>query len=126
MSPPRIFDPAARRLRRDRAAPDWARYSFLRDWMIEGIADRLGVVKRSFHDVLDLGCADATFALPGAAIVRCDPGGAFAAAAGGMQADEDALPFTAAGFDLVVAVGTLDTVNDLPGALTLIRRALRP
>ncbi|MES2753174.1 MAG: methyltransferase domain-containing protein, partial [Pseudomonadota bacterium] len=60
------------------------------------------------------------------AIVRCDPGGAFAAAAGGIQADEDALPFTAAGFDLVVAAGTLDTVNDLPGALTLVRRALRP
>lgn len=43
-----------------------------------------------------------------------------------MQADEDRLPFPAESFDLVVSVGVLDSVNDLPGALTLVRRALRP
>lgn len=40
--------------------------------------------------------------------------------------DEDRLPLTDAGFDLVFASGTLDTVHDLPGALILFRRALRP
>ena len=43
-----------------------------------------------------------------------------------MQCDEDRLPFADGSFDLVLAAGTLDSVNDLPGALTLIRRALRP
>ncbi|HEV2078361.1 MAG TPA: class I SAM-dependent methyltransferase [Allosphingosinicella sp.] len=43
-----------------------------------------------------------------------------------MQCDEDRLPFADSSFDLVTSVGTLDSVNDLPGALTLIRRVLRP
>lgn len=121
---PAIFDRTARRMRRDRAAPNYARHAFLHDWMLEGIHDRLGAVRRGFADVLDLGCADGRFALPGAAITRCDPGAVFAG--GGVQADEDRLPFDPAQFDLVVSAGVLDTVDDLPGALTLIRRALRP
>lgn len=123
---PDIFDRAARRTRRDRAQPDYAAHAFFHDWMLEGVQDRLASVKRDFSDVLDLGCADARFSLPGAVITRLDPGRAFAAAAGGLHADEDRLPFPAASFDLVVSVGVLDTVNDLPGALTLIRRVLRP
>jgi SAM-dependent methyltransferase len=59
-------------------------------------------------------------------VVSCDAGSAFARAAGGVQADEDRLPFSDGIFDLVVSVGALDTVNDLPGALILSRRALRP
>lgn len=125
-APPEIFDRAARRLRRDRAAPGYRAHGFLHDWMLEGIADRLAAVKRSFADVLDLGCADARLALPGAHITRADAGTAFAQAAGGVQADEDRLPFPPAAFDLVVSAGVLDTVNDLPGALVQIRRALRP
>lgn len=125
-SPPEIFDRAARRRRRDRAAPDFAAYGFLLDWMLAGIADRLGSVRRGFTDVLDLGCHDARFTLPGTNIQRCDAGAGFAAAANGVQADEDRLPFAPASFDLIVSAGVLDTVNDLPGALTLIRRALRP
>ena len=40
--------------------------------------------------------------------------------------DATALPFADGAFDLIVSVGALDTVNDLPGALLLARRALRP
>lgn len=124
---PAIFDRAARRRRRDRAAPHFAEYDFLRAAMLDGIAERLGSVKRSFEAVLDLGCFDAGFAAPpGARVVRVDPGFAFARAAGGVQADEDRLPFADASFDLVVSAGVLDQLDDLPGALTLIRRVLRP
>ena len=127
MSPvPQIFDRHARRLRRDRAAPGYASHAFLHDWMLAGIYDRLASVKRTFDTVLDLGCADTRFVLQGATITRCDAGAAFAQAAGGVQADEDTLPFAPASFDLIVSVGVLDTVNDLPGALTLIRRNLQP
>lgn len=121
-----IFDRAARRLRRDRAAPGWGRHDFLRRIMLDGISERLAAVKRDFTDVLDLGCADAGFTLPGAHITRIDAGAAFAAAAGGIQADEDRIALPAAGFDLVVSAGVLDSVNDVPGALTLAQRALRP
>lgn len=119
-----IFDRKLRRLRRDRAAPRFADHDFLRDFMLEGIAERLSTVRREFRDVLDLGCFDGAFTLPGATIMRLDAGAAFAK--NGVHADEDALPFAEASFDLVVSAGVLDTVNDLPGALIQIRRALRP
>lgn len=95
--------------------------------MLDGIAERLASGTRSFRDVLDLGCFDGAFAAPaGAAVTRCDAGAAFAAGAGGVQAEEDALPFAAESFDLVVSAGVLDGVSDLPGALMLARRVLRP
>lgn len=95
--------------------------------MLDGIAERLTAVRRTFADVLDLGCFDAAFQLGSQArIARLDPGLAFARAAGGVQGDEDRLPFADAAFDLVVSAGVLGQVDDLPGALTLIRRVLRP
>jgi SAM-dependent methyltransferase len=125
--PPEIFDRTARRRHRDRAAADWRAHDFLRAVMIDGIEERLSSVLRDFGDVLDLGCFDASLAPPvEARVARFDPGFRFAQAAGGVQGDEDRLPFADASFDLVVAAGTLDTVNDLPGAFTLIRRVLRP
>lgn len=127
MSPPAIFDRAARRLRRDRAQPGFAAHDFVRAAMLDGVAERLASVKRSFVDVLDLGCFDGAFVPPpGARTARLDPGYRFARASGGVQGDEDRLPFADASFDLVVSMGVLDQVDDLPGALTLIRRTLRP
>jgi SAM-dependent methyltransferase len=41
-------------------------------------------------------------------------------------ADEEALPFAAGSLDLVVSGLALQAVNDLPGVLVQIRRALRP
>jgi SAM-dependent methyltransferase len=125
VSVPDIFDRAARRQHRDRAAAGFADYDFLRAAMLDGIQERLDSVKRSFADVLDLGCFDGAF-MPGAAITRCDSGPRFAAAAGGSVAEEDHLPFDEASFDLIVSAGVLDSVNDLPGALIQARRALRP
>jgi SAM-dependent methyltransferase len=126
VSNPEIFDRNLRRRRRDRAARDYAAHAFLREHMLGGIYERLDAVKREFREVLDLGCFDGGFTLPGARIARVDAGHAFAHAAGGVQADEDRLPFADASFDLVVSAGVLDSVNDVPGALTLARRVLRP
>ncbi|TKD50377.1 class I SAM-dependent methyltransferase [Sphingomonas baiyangensis] len=127
MSQAEPFVRARRRLRRDRAAPDFAGHGFLRDAMLDGIEDRLASVTRRFEAMLDLGCHDAIFA-PGGTnrVLRADAGFAFARAAGGIQCDEDRLPFADASFDCVVSAGVLDQVNDVPGALTLIRRILRP
>lgn len=127
MTSPDLFDRALRRQRRDRAADSFADHDFLRAVMIDGIAERLAAVKREFTDVLDLGCYDATFPAPsGARVVRVDAGHLFAQRSGGVQADEDRPPFADETFDLVVSAGVLDSVNDLPGALALIRRMLRP
>jgi len=43
-----------------------------------------------------------------------------------VAADEEALPFRDASLDLVVSALALQFVNDLPGALIQIRRALKP
>ena len=127
MDAPEIFDRAARRLRRDRAAPIFAAHDFLRAAMLDGIAERLDSVKREFARVLDIGCFDGAFVPPrGSAVTRIDAGHLFAARAGGIQADEDRLPVEPESYDLVVSAGVLDSVNDVPGALAQMRRALRP
>jgi SAM-dependent methyltransferase len=127
VSNPDLFDRAHRRYRRDRAAADYAAHDFLRAAILDGLADRLASVRRDFHDVLDLGCFDGAFTPPpGARIARLDAGYAFARASGGVQADEDRPPFADGAFDLIVSAGVFDSVNDLPGALALARRMLRP
>ena len=55
-----------------------------------------------------------------------DPGAEFARAAGGHLVVEDQLDLDPSSFDLIVALGTLDTVNDLPGALLRMRFLLKP
>lgn len=121
-----IFSRALRRRRRDRAAAGHADFAFLRHHMLEGIHDRLQGVTRGFDEVLDLGSFTGDFQLPGSRIARVDAGAAFARMSGGVQADEDRLPFADGSFDLIVSAGVLDQVNDVPGALALARRALRP
>ncbi|TZG29325.1 methyltransferase domain-containing protein [Sphingomonas montanisoli] len=127
---PEIFDRALRRLRRDRAARIFADHAFLIDHMADELAERLSAVQREFKDVLILGSHDGRvalrFAAPGRTIVQADAGARFASWSDGTQADEDQPAFAAGSFDLVISVGVLDQVNDLPGALALIRRALRP
>src|SRR5688500_1480629 len=126
----RPFDRHLRRLRRDRAAANGGRAAYLHRRAADELIDRLDLVKRDFRNALNLGCGDLHFTERlrerGLEVTAADPGARFAAAAGGVQCDEDRLPFADAAFDLVVSVGVLDSVNDLPGALTLIRRALRP
>ncbi|MFD1612239.1 class I SAM-dependent methyltransferase [Sphingomonas tabacisoli] len=130
MSAPEIFDRTRRRIRRDRAAADFARHDFIHARMADELIDRLDSVKRSFTRGLDLGCLDgrvgAALRARSIDVVSVDPGYCFAKAAGGVQCDEDRLPFADESFGLVIACGGLDQVNDLPGALTLIRRVLKP
>src|SRR3546814_1036149 len=52
--------------------------------------------------------------------------GGAALAAPAVVADEEALPFAAGSLDLVLSVLSLHWVNDLPGTLLQIGRALKP
>lgn len=130
MTQPDIFDRALRAKRRDRMAAHFADHDFLYRLMLDELLDRLGDVKRDLPEVLVIGCPDdsARLALEamGKRVICADPGFVAARAQGGVQIDEDALPFADDSFDLVIACGTLDTVNDLPGALILMQRVLRP
>lgn len=124
------FDRRLRRLRRDRAAARFGEADYLHRLAADELIERLDFVRRDFSRALDLGCAGGYLTRRlrerGLEVTPCDCGGAFARAAGGVQCDEDRLPFADGAFDLVVSVGILDGVNDLPGALILARRALKP
>ncbi|HKT76274.1 MAG TPA: methyltransferase domain-containing protein [Sphingobium sp.] len=130
MTQPDIFDRARRAQRRDRMAARFADHDFLYRVMLDELLDRLTDVQRDLPEVLLIGCPDdsARSALEaiGKRVVFADPGFVAARAQGGVQVDEDALPFADDSFDLIIACGTLDSVNDLPGALILMRRILRP
>ena len=124
------FDRRLRRLRRDRAAASGGSGAYLHRRAADELVERLDLVRRDFRTALDLGCGDlyltARLRERGLDVVPADAGRLFAASAAGIQCDEDRLPFADAAFDLAVSVGVLDGVNDLPGALKLIRRTLRP
>lgn len=130
MDAPDIFDRALRARRRDRAAPAFAHHDFLYRMMLDELLDRLTDVQRDLPEVLVIGCPDdrarQRLEAMGKRVACIDPGFLNAHANCGVQADEDALPFADDSFDLILAVGTLDSVNDLPGALILMQRILRP
>lgn len=124
---PELFDMKVRAIHRDRAARRGAEL-FLFERAFDDCLERLLLMERRFNRALLIGCPDPTWrqrleAVVEEVVVR-DPGSLFAAAAGGETIVEDAWEPPADAFDLVLAVGTLDTVNDLPLALRLIRYAM--
>jgi SAM-dependent methyltransferase len=91
-------------------------------------------VRRSFPRALDLGSRDGVLArlLSGRGgvenLIQGDLALGMVRQAKGLalQLDEEALPFAAASFDLVLANLSLHWVNDLPGTLAQIRHVLKP
>ncbi len=129
------FDRVQLRRRRDRAAANFAAHSFLAQEVSARLAERLGDIKRRFPVAVELGCRDGCLAaeLSGLngieRLIQCDLSPAMVASTSGayrVVADEEWLPFATASLDLVVSALSLHWVNDLPGALIQIRRALRP
>ena len=127
--PDLLFDPVLRALRRDRAAAAGPELVLL-DRAFDECLDRLADVRRGFDRALLVGSPSPAWPRRlerfCTTVESFDPGPRFAAAAGGTSGNEDRHDFGEARFDLIVAVGTLDTVMDLPLALRRIRRALRP
>lgn len=119
----------ARALRRDRAFRSGP-VLFLYQLAFDEILDRLMDVNRSFSSALLVGTPDPSWpdrlAEVAGQVTAVDPGAAFARAASATVALEEALDFKPSSFDLCVAVGTLDTVNDLPGVLLRLRFLLKP
>ena len=138
-APGGIFDRRAVRVHRDRAAARLADHDYLFVESAQRLVDRLGDVNRGFPRALDLGCHGGEFAAALTAapdrrgieeLVASDISAAMVAGVGPgplrVVADEEALPFAAGYFDLVVSSLSLHWVNDLPGALVQIRRTLKP
>lgn len=122
--PSRIFDRQAYRRRRTRAA-SLDGDIFLASDVAGHLAERLGAINRHFVRGLDLHSRAAVFPIlqPFAdSWVRTG----FAWDRPSLIADEEMLPFQENSFDVVSSVLSLHAVNDLPGTLVQVRRALKP
>lgn len=131
--PEPIFDPAlaiARKVRALRAAAPGA--DFLMERAAGDLAERLDAVPRRFA------AAAALFSLTPAAgemlassgkadeILRVEADAALLAGREGRVAAPETVPFAPESLDLAVSLYHLHEVNDVPGMLVQIRRALRP
>jgi SAM-dependent methyltransferase len=134
-TPPRIFDRALLRRRRERIARvSEPHRDFLFAEAGERLLDRLDDVRRRFPVALDLGSRNGLLGrlLQGRggveALVQGDLSLGMLAKAGGLvvQLDEEVLPFAPESFDLVLANLSLHWTNDLPGALAQVRHVLKP
>jgi hypothetical protein len=125
---PELFDMKLRSMRRDRAQRLGAEL-FLLERAFDDCLDRLSTMVRRFDRALLIGCPDpewrARLGEFAAQVDVADPGPLFAKAGGGLHLLEDTWQPEPQTYDLVVAIGTLDTVNDLPRALITVRWSLK-
>lgn len=138
----RVFDRDLVRRHRDRAAPGLSQNDFLLREAAERLTDRLLDVALAFPMALDLGCHTGQVAAAIGqsaaarskigALVQTDVSPKMAGLArrnsgcATATADEEFLPFADNALDLVLSNLSLHWVNDLPGALAQIRRAIKP
>jgi SAM-dependent methyltransferase len=116
---PILFDRALLRARQHRALKQGPA-TFLLDRVVEDIEERLDAVKRDFAAVADIWTpCDA---------LRKQSGHSFKSFTHIDLADtaQEVLPFRQEALDLVVSALAFQFVNDLPGVLSQIRRALKP
>jgi SAM-dependent methyltransferase len=129
MPAPALFDRALTAQRLDRALRQGPA-DFLLARAAEDLGERLALVKREFSDALDLGTPgpQAAAALPCARVTRIAPTEASLGAGrfAGRVGDLERPPIGEAEFDLAVSLLALHQIDDLPGALIQIRRALKP
>lgn len=128
-----IFDRSLIARRKQRAAPRALEADFLLRRAAQELEERMGAILRDFDMAVDLSSpsklvADALLASGKVKqVLRLDrtishlEGDALAAVA-----DEEFLPLRDGAVDLIVSCLSLQLVNDLPGTLAQIRRALRP
>jgi SAM-dependent methyltransferase len=127
MSQAALFDIAQSRVRRQRAERQGSA-TFLAERAAEDLADRLALVLRPFPIAVDL-CAPAfdfskVLAAPDRSVFRLGPLGIKTPCVA--VADPSTLPLANESVDLIVSAYALESVNDLPGTLIQIRRALKP
>ena len=127
MTAPLVFDRSLVRRRLARALRS-GYADFLLERAVADLDERLAPVLRTFPQALDLGtptpAAAALLRSTGRAghVLRVAP----VPETGSVLGDEERLPVVAGHFDLAVSLLALQGVNDLPGTLVQIRRALKP
>jgi hypothetical protein len=124
---PDLFNMNLRAQRRDRAVRNGPEL-FLLERAFDDCLERVALLQRRFGRALLLGCPDPSWRQRLAPFadridVR-DPGPLFSLSSGAEVIVEDRWHPNASDYGLVLALGTLDTVNELPLALRLIRHSM--
>jgi len=130
----KIFDRKSLRHHRDRASATLGDHDFLFREVAERLLDRLDDITHDFPTAVDLGSRTGivreVLGQRGKVetLVQCDLSSAMAAQSGPLSlvGDEEYLPFREGSLDLALSCLNLHWVNDLPGALLQIRKALKP
>ncbi len=127
-APPKIFSARRRAAVRQRmqalqTRPDAARW--LAEDRVEDVLDRLSFLRHQPKRALVVG-DDGGALVPALAAQGVEVTQADVSARGEVLALNEEAPWPIRDFDLIVSLGTLDTVNDLPGALIHMRHALAP
>ena len=129
-----IFDRTLLARRRKRVANAATDHDFLLARVADDLVERLAIVRRNFPLAANIGAHHGLVSrgIRGLAgverIIDVDTTALLLRGASDLRvvADEEALPLADASLDLVVSGLSLQLVNDLPGALVQIRRALKP
>ncbi len=126
-----LFDRKAVRRQRGRAAANILEHDFLYKEVAKRLTNRLQDINRCFETVLDIGGGHGAVELARApkTYVTGDLSERLLKASGRscvLAMDEEFLPISECSLDLVISCLALHWVNDLPGALVQIRRALKP
>lgn len=129
-----VFNRQAVRRHRERAVPAFAEHDFMHAEVAERLLDRLDDITRRFPLAADISCRGGLLGrhLQGRGGIESLIGGdlspALVAGHDGPVAvlDDETLPFADASIDLVLSNLGFHWINDLPGTLLQIRRALKP
>lgn len=124
-----VFDTTRLNQQRIRAQPKLGEHDFLIDWSRDQLLSRLDIIKRDFKNVLQLGNRTAldkakinglkNLTIADTVSPRDDINDF-------ILCDKEWLPFDSDIHDLIISPLHLHTINDLPGALTQLKNALKP
>ncbi|MBX2835008.1 MAG: methyltransferase domain-containing protein [Micavibrio sp.] len=115
-----VFDRTLLRQRRQRVAQNFTNHDFLFKWGREQLIERLSEIKRDFPKAIQLGARGGKISEH---FILGDSSNTFSP---DFITDEEFLALKEGSLDLVISNLSLHNVNDLPGTLTQIRRALKP
>lgn len=123
-----IFDRSRIRKNRERSLKKFGKHDFLFRWSATELSDRLLDINRTFDTALQIGGRGILERHPkirSKMVMDITDFPTEETSLPYIQASEELLPFKENSLDLIISNLSLHTVNDLPGALIQIRRALK-
>lgn len=130
-TPGLLFDRSLIKTRRNRAAVTFSNHAFLKERVAQDLANRLKLIRRSFHDCIDLGghTGHLRALLKEISLITTDLSEIMVRQASTslkVVLDEEALPFANNSLDLIISALSLHWVNDFPGLLAQSFQCLKP